>query len=383
MFAAIIYLYISSNKEWQQLVHKIQDELRKFRNQFIEEKKRADIARDNLHKLQIKFEELKQALTAAEEAEKEYLDEIAKLKEQLEQSAQITDQYKLAKAEIERLSAEIAENEEHTTALKDEITRLKTEIKDLLAKQGATQAGGMTTHDNVDSIASDNDATTTPHARIKEGPDYSIQISGLSTADQLELKRLRERAEQNRQTIYQLEINLAKQRQENKEASNSTAAEIEESAHIQNVIQMLKESETCIKLLEDELDAMRNRNRELEMQLQNTLTDSAENSQTVAGIEEPQAIQHLNQKMNESETCVKLLEGELDAMQNRIRELEVQLENATTDNAEVGQTVAENEDLEAVQHLNQKLNESETCVKLLEGELEVMQNRIQELEAQL
>lgn len=284
LLITLIYLYIKSDRKWQLLVHRLQDELLDFRNRYREEKARGDVIRDLLHN---KIS----ALQKAEEAAEEYLAEIARLKEEiakLHQSeklrSEIANQLITSKAEAERLSVALCEHEKTADQLQQTIHTLE---------------------DKIATLTHSPQAEATPLET-----DLNDQNSDLQTNGSMEFERLKARADKQQETIRELELELMKLGYKNpsKQIENS---QIEGPSSDRNLEQMLNESETCVQLLENELSELQNKINTLEEQAgEPTIQQDSGDTQ------------RLEQMLKESETCNTLLENELDSLMQKVRLLE-------------------------------------------------------------
>ncbi|MCF6354344.1 MAG: hypothetical protein L3J26_04470 [Candidatus Polarisedimenticolaceae bacterium] len=284
LLIVLIYLYIKSDRKWQLLVHRLQDELLDFRNQYREEKARGDVVRDLLHN---KISALKKA----EEAAEGYLAEIARLKEEitkLHQSeklrSEIANQLITSKAETERLTVVLCEHEKTADQLQQTIHTLEDKIATL-------------TH-------SPQAEATPPETNLND------QNSDLQTNGSMEFERLKARADKQLETIRELELELMKLGYKNP-SKLIEKSPTEAPSSNQNLEQMLNESETCVQLLENELSELQNKVNILEEQAGEP-TIRQESSDT----------QRLEQMLKESETCNTLLENELDSLMQKVRLLE-------------------------------------------------------------
>ena len=284
LLITLIYLYIKSDRKWQLLVHRLQDELLDFRNRYREEKARGDVIRELLHN---KIS----ALQKAEEAAEEYLAEIARLKEEiakLHQSeklrSEIANQLITSKAEAERLSVALCEHEKTADQLQQTIHTLE---------------------DKIATLTHSPQAEATPLET-----DLNDQNSDLQTNGSMEFERLKARADKQQETIRELELELMKLGYKNpsKQVENS---QIEGASSDRNLEQMLNESETCVQLLENELSELQNKINTLEEQAgEPTIQQDSGDTQ------------RLEQMLKESETCNTLLENELDSLMQKVRLLE-------------------------------------------------------------
>jgi len=284
LLITLIYLYIKSDRKWQLLVHRLQDELLDFRNRYREEKARGDVIRELLHN---KIS----ALQKAEEAAEEYLAEIASLKEEiakLHQSeklrSEIANQLITSKAEAERLTVVLCEHEKTADQLQQTIHTLE---------------------DKIATLTHSPQAEATPLET-----DPNDQNSDLQTNGSMEFERLKARADKQQETIRELELELMKLGYKNpsKQIENS---QTEEPSSDRNLEQMLNESETCVQLLENELSELQNKINTLEEQAgEPTIQQDSGDTQ------------RLEQMLKESETCNTLLENELDSLMQKVRLLE-------------------------------------------------------------
>ncbi len=284
LLITLIYLYIKSDRKWQLLVHRLQDELLDFRNRYREEKARGDVIRELLHN---KIS----ALQKAEEAAEEYLAEIARLKEEiakLHQSeklrSEIANQLITSKAEAERLTVVLCEHEKTADQLQQTIHTLE---------------------DKIATLTHSPQAEATPLET-----DLNDQNSDLQTNGSMEFERLKARADKQQETIRELELELMKLGYKNpsKQIENS---QTEEPSSNRNLEQMLNESETCVQLLENELSELQNKINTLEEQAgEPTIQQDSGDTQ------------RLEQMLKESETCNTLLENELDSLMQKVRLLE-------------------------------------------------------------
>lgn len=285
LLIALIYLYIKSDREWQRLLHSMQDELLNFRNRYREEKARADVVRALLHKKT-------SALKKAEKVEEKHLAEIARLKEQVENLQQseklrseIANQLITSKAETERLTIALCEHQKTSDQLQQTINALEDKIETL-------------TH-------------PPPAAATSPATDLNDQNQDLQTSGSMEFERLKTRADKQQDTIRKLELELMRLGYKNplKQIENS---QTESQPNNQNLEQMLSESETCVQLLEKELSELQNKINTLEAQAETEPATQQDNDET----------RRLKQMLKESETCNTLLENELDSLMKKIRQLE-------------------------------------------------------------
>jgi len=285
LLIALIYFYIKSDREWQLLVHKIQDELLNFRTKYLEEKERADIIRELLH-------DKNSALEKAIESEKQYLAEIARLKEEIEKlhqseklRSEIANQLITSKIQIERLTTELGEYQKSSDELKETINTLEHEIDTL----------------NNSPQSTDTPTTTEPHEQ-----NHDLQTNG-----SMEFERLKARADKQQETIRELEQELMRVGYKKpSEQSTNDATGNESENH--NLAQMLNESETCVQLLESELATLQDKI--------NTLEEQAKTHQAIP--QNSGDMQQLEQMLKESETCNTLLETELESLMQKVRLLE-------------------------------------------------------------
>ncbi|GEM_PF-6325517 len=285
LLIVLIYLYIKSDREWQLLVHRLQDELLDFRNLYREEKARGDVIRELLHNNI-------SALKKAEEAAEKYLAEIASLKEEIENlhqseklRSEIANQLITSKTEAERLTVAICEHEKTADQLQQTIHTLE---------------------DKIATLTHSPQAEATPPET-----DPNDQNSDLQTNGSMEFERLKAKADKQQETIRELELELMKLGYKNpsKLIENSQT----ESQHDhQSMKQMLNESETCVELLENELSELQSKINTLEEQTKTESTAQQGNSET----------QRLEQMLKESETCNTLLENELGSLMQKVRLLE-------------------------------------------------------------
>jgi len=142
--------------------------------------------------------------------------------------------------------------------------------------------------------------------------DTTEQNHDLQTTGEINFERLQKRADKQAETIRELELELMRVGYKKPSKETEDAEDAEDATKTHDLERMLNESETCVKLLESELTELQNKVR--------TFEEEAQANQNV-----PQNngdIQQLEQMLNESETCNTLLETELESLMQKIRVLE-------------------------------------------------------------
>ena len=284
----LIYFYFRDVTKWRQVVERIKEKYRALKGLYDEEKDRADIVRDNLTKAQKKIIDLQAEIDTFNEVSDEFQDEINLLTEQLEGQKEC---YAAAKVEMEQAALEIPP--------------LKAEIEEKDKEISRQQA-------HIDAFE-DSSATPSNSTTIGITENSGAELEGWTQQCKLELDHLRDKSSTQQVTIRELELQLAGSGQ-----SGSQEEAVDESAQQR----LLSESETCINILETELDTMAQRVNGLEQQLENgegSSNDPASESQVAL----------LTQKLSESETCIGILESELDTMAEKITSLKAALKEAT------------------------------------------------------
>lgn len=292
----LVYFYFRDISQWRQVVERIKKRLNKLRGLYDEEKSRADIVRDNLCKAQKKIIELQAEIDTFEVTTGEFQDEITLLNEQL---AGQKERYETAKAEMEQQALEIPPLKEEIEEKEREILRQQTYIDELEGEISPDRAG--TLFEDEDSAIPSNETT------IGIVENEGAELEGWTQQSSLELDRLRNKNSEQRKIIQDLELQLGKSVQ-------TVSTEGDAESDLQK--RQLSEAETCINILETELDTTTQRVNELEEQLEQGGSSPESESQ----------IAQLTQKLAESETCIGILETELDTMTEKIQRLEAELE---------------------------------------------------------
>jgi chromosome segregation ATPase len=299
----LIYFYFRDVTKWRQVVERIKEKYSALKNLYDEEKDRADIVRDNLTKAQKKIIELQAEIDTFNEVTSEFQDEINLLTEQLEGQK---ERYAAAKAEIEQAALEIP-------PLKAEIEEKDKEISRQQAHIDAFEDSATTPHGGERPLEGEESATPSNSSTIGITENSGAELEGWTQQCKLELDHLRDKSSAQQVTIRELELQLASSGQ-----SRSQQGAADESLQQR----LLSESETCINILETELDTMAQRVNELEEQLEKGeggSNDPASESQVAL----------LTQKLSESETCIGILESELDTMAEKITSLKAELKETT------------------------------------------------------
>ncbi len=287
----LIYFYFRDISQWRQAIERIKKRLNKLRGLYEEEKSRADIVRDNLCKSQKKIIELQAEIDTFGTTTDDFQDEITLLNEQL---AGQKERYETAKAEMEQQALEIPPLKEEIEEKGREILRQQSYIDELESD---------TPQDNTGTLFADGDLEI-PANNSKVGviENEGAELEGWTQQSSLELDHLRNKSSEQRKIIQNLELQL------------SASAESDAESSLQE--KQLSEAETCINILETELDTTTQRVNELEEQLEQGGSSSESELQ----------IAQLTQKLAESETCIGILETELDTMTEKIQRLEAELE---------------------------------------------------------
>jgi chromosome segregation ATPase len=348
----LVFFYFRDIKQWQEIVDRIKEKLNELRGLYSEEKSRADIVRDNLTKAQKKIIELQAEIDAFEITTSEFHDEINLLNEQLEGQK---ERYEAAKAEMEQTNQEIPPLKAEIEEKDREISRQQAHIDEIGEKPSQNGEGA--------SLGEGDSAAPSDQASVGVTENEGAELEGWAQQSTLELDRIRNKNSEQRRIIQDLEAQLR---------GGDQPEPHDESAKNELQQRQLSESETCINILETELDTMTQRVNELEEQLEQGGNSDSDTSES-----EPQAAQ-LTQKLSESETCIGILETELDTMTQRVSDLEKQLEQGGSG----GSDEAPESESQVVQ-LTQKLSESETCINVLEAEVDSMSEKINSLEAEL
>jgi len=223
-------------------------------------------------------------------------------------------------AEIAKLKAEIGDlkqSEKLRSEIVNQLVKSKIQIERLTAELAANQKSSAELNDTIsnleneinilnDQLQSANDQlqiTTTSSTEETGEQSYNLQTNGEMSFD-----RLQARADKQEETIRNLELELMRvaYKKPSEQSENNVS---DDTSQIHDLERMLNESETCVKLLESELTELQNRIRTLEEEAQ----DNPQNSDD---------IQKLEQMLKESETCNTLLETELESLMQKIRILE-------------------------------------------------------------
>jgi len=298
----LVYFYFRDVTKWRQVVERIKKRYQTLKGLYDEEKDRADIVRDNLSKAQKKIIELQAEIDAFNEVNAEFKDEINLLTEQLEGQKEL---YAAAKAEMEQTVLEIPPLKAEIEEKEKEISRQQAHIDGI--EDGSAPRGEGTLLEGEESATPSNSST------IEITENSGAELEGWTQQSTLELDRLKNKNSEQRVIIHELELKL----------NSSDQTEPQEGAVDESAQQrLLSESETCINILETELDTMTQRVSELEEQLESG-ADSSGNPESKTQIAQ------LTQKLSESETCIDILETELDTMAEKIASLETQLKVAT------------------------------------------------------
>ncbi len=305
----LVYFYFRDISQWQQVVERIKKRLSKLKCLYDEEKSRADIVRDNLTKAQKKIIELQAEIDTFEVTTGEFQDEITLLNEQL---AGQKERYETTKAEMEQQALEIP-------PLKEEIKEKEREIIDQQAYIDKLEEG--TSSNRTDTQFADGDSTIpTNSTTIGVVENEGAELDGWTQQSSLELDRLQNKNSEQRKIIHDLELQLG--------SNTEQAASPDGSAESDLQKRQLSEAETCINILETELETVTQRINELEEQLeQGNNMGSGPDSQ----------ISQLTQKLSESETCISILETELDTMTEKICLLEAELAKSSKNRPDDGE----------------------------------------------
>ncbi len=125
------------------------------------------------------------------------------------------------------------------------------------------------------------------------------------------MEQLKAKTDKQVETIRELELELMKVGYK-KTSKQATHKEAINDSKTQDLERTLNESETCIKLLENELTELQKKIHTLEAEIQANQERSQSSSDVL----------RLEQMLKESETCNTLLENELDSLMRKIRILE-------------------------------------------------------------
>ncbi|MCF6282144.1 MAG: hypothetical protein L3J28_08020 [Candidatus Polarisedimenticolaceae bacterium] len=300
MVCLLVYFYFRDISNWHQAVDRIKEKYQELKALYDSEKERGDIVRDNLTKAQKKILDLQAEIDAFDAIKDEHRDEIKLLSEQLEGEK---ERYKVAKSEIEEQALEITPLKTELEEKDEKISHLQSQIESL-----ETDAP----HQNGEEIPQDSEQSeisSSESAEASQGNE-GAELIGWKQQSTLELDRLRNKNSEQRLIIHELESQL----------NGSDQAESDESetgSNIQKQKQMLSEAETCINILETELDTMTQKVNELEQQL----AEGVKNGEA----ESTPQVEQLTQNLSESETCIRILENEIDTMAAKINMLEKQL----------------------------------------------------------
>ncbi len=304
----LVYFYFRDISQWRQVVERIKKRLNKLRRLYDEEKSRADIVRDNLTKAQKKIIELQAKIDTFEVTTGEFQDEITLLNEQL---AGQKERYKTTKAEMEQQALEIPPLKEEIKEKEREILRQQIYIDEL---EGDTSPNRTSAE-----FGNEDSAIPTNNTTIGIVENEGTELEGWTQQSSLELDRLQNKNSEQRRVIQDLELQLDNIEQ---------AASPDGGAESDLQKRQLSEAETCINILEAELDTATQRINELEEQLeQGGSTGSGSESQ----------VSQLTQKLSESETCISILETELDTMTEKIHLLEAELEKSSKNRPDDGE----------------------------------------------
>jgi len=257
---------------------------------------------------------------------KKYLDE----KERADTVRELLHDKNIA---LEKTEHELVEVKKGEKALLTEIARLKEEIKNLhqseklrseivnqlitskiqneklTAELEASQKTAEKLNKKIDDLEQESrplQPTDATPANKNSEPTYDLHTTG-----EMELEQLKAKTDKQVETIRELELELMRLGYKKSSEQTAHSAMVNEPK-AQDLERQLNESETCVKLLESELTELQNKVRILE--------DEAQTHQ--GGSQSSSDIQRLEQMLKESETCNTLLENELDSLMQKIRVLE-------------------------------------------------------------
>jgi len=231
----------------------------------------------------------------------------------LEKAAEIEKGYL---AEIARLKEEIEklhQSEKLRSEIANQLITSKTQIERLTTELEEHQKSSDKLKDTINTLEHEIDTlnnlpqpTATPSTTESHEQRHDLQTNGT-----MEFERLKARADKQQETIRELEQELMRVGYK-KPSEQITNSKTGDKSNGQDFAQMLNESETCVQLLESELATLQDKI--------NTLEERAKTHQVAP--QNSSEIQRLEQMLKESETCNTLLETELDSLMKKVRLLE-------------------------------------------------------------
>ncbi|WP_428242217.1 hypothetical protein [Gynuella sp.] len=254
------------------------------------------------------------------------------------------------------------EDPQHTRKMEQQLRQLQDQLSQLEPLQELYQ----------DSQAS-LDAANTEIEQLKSIippeiiADENLDFKGKGYAD--EIYRLKSEKFDMLETINKLKLRL-----EQKEAGTSPEEYIEiQEEQIKQQARYMKEADVCINLLEKELETA---NKENEQHLE-------EINELKGKLQQRHAEQHSSSESSSSRTKTKnasKLQDLAAAQQSSVNNIKTQLDNLKE--ISEAKAIAEQQEQE-IHQLEQSINESETCIRILENELQDANEKLEKMQREL